>query len=250
MELMRGQGLYREQGIVLRSIRLGEADRIVSVYTQSSGRVRMVAKGARKMKSRFGGRLDAFTHVDLMLYRGRDLDVVSQAEIVGRFPRLRADYPAFTAAAAMADAVERTTPERERNVRLFVLFLGGLRALEAGADDPSLLAHAFLAKVTSLAGLHPVLTACANCGGARTEAFSFSAGGAVCVSCLHRSDPRVSPDVLVAWGRLIAEDWDTLRALRPDPAVHRELAGLLLGFVQWQMENRFRAFGLLAQPTR
>src|SRR3990172_7929554 len=113
------QGLYRDQGIVLRGIRLGEADRILSVLTQSHGRIRVVAKGVRKMRSRFGARLDAFTHVDLLLYRGRELDIVTQADIVTRFPRLRRDYAAFTAAAAMADAVERMTPERERNVRLF-----------------------------------------------------------------------------------------------------------------------------------
>src|SRR5437660_580524 len=134
-----GSRMYRDQGIVLRSIRLGEADRIVTVFAQSSGRVRMVAKGVRKMKSRFGARLDAFTHVDLLLYKGRDLDIVTQAEIVARYPRLREEYAAFTAAAAMADAVERTTPERERNVRLFVLLRGGLRALDAGAIDPALL---------------------------------------------------------------------------------------------------------------
>lgn len=239
------QGLYRDQGIILRGTRLGEADRILSVFTQSSGRVRCVAKGVRRTRSRFGGRLDAFTHVDLQLYKGRDLDIVTQVDMIGRFPRLREDYAAFTAAAAMADTVERTTPERERNVRLFVLLRGGLRALDAGAGDPALLARAFLAKATSLAGLHPTLEACVGCGSRDRTAFSFAEGGAVCRACMQRSDPVASPDALDAWAALIAQDWDGLREFVIEDRPHRELAGLLLGFVQWQMDNRLRSFGLL-----
>jgi DNA repair protein RecO (recombination protein O) len=200
------------------------------------------------MKSRFGARLDAFTHVDLLVYKGRDLDVVTQAEIVARFPRVRDDYAIFTAAAAMADAVERGTPERERNVRLFVLLRGGLRALDAGADDPSLLAHAFLAKSTSLSGLHPTLEACVGCGAEDITAFSFGSGGAVCAACLQRSDPKASPDALRAWAALIRDDWDDLRGRTLPSDVHNEMAGLLLGFVQWQTDNRLRAFRMLAAP--
>jgi DNA repair protein RecO (recombination protein O) len=239
------QGLYRDQGIVLRGIRLGEADRILSVLMQSHGRVRMVAKGVRKMKSRFGGRLDAFTHVDLLLYKGRDLDVITQAEIVGRFPRLREDYAAFTAASAMADTVERTTPERERNVRLFVLLRNGLGALEAGARDPSLLAHAFLAKATSMYGAHPSLESCVGCGAPERVALSFASGGAVCRTCVERADPQASPAALSAWARLLDEDWEWLREATLDAPVHRQLAGLLVGFAQWQLDSRFRSFGLL-----
>jgi DNA repair protein RecO (recombination protein O) len=240
--------LYREQGIVLRSYRLGEADRIVSIYTQSSGRVRAVAKGVRRMKSRLGGRLDAFTHVDVLLHAGRELDIVTQADIIARFPRLRAEYDAFTAAAAMADAVERTTPERERNVRMFLLLRGGLMALEAGASDPGLLAHAFLAKATALAGLEPTLRVCVGCGSRERSGMSFSAGGAVCPECLDRSDPSAMASTLDTWSRMLSAEWDDLRSWGLAPPARRELTQLLLGFVQWQLENRFRAFGMLGIP--
>lgn len=238
--------LYRDQGIVLRSIRLGEADRIVTVFTQNNGRVRAVAKGIRKMKSRFGARLDAFTHVDLLVYRGRDLDIINQAEIVGRFPRLRAHYPSFTAAAAMADAVERTTPEQERNVRLFVQLRNGLRALEAGAAQPALLAHAFLAKSLGIAGLEPTLGVCVSCGSSERVGFSHGAGGAVCGSCVERSDPPAAEATLDAWVQLQRDEWDALRVRSMHPAQARELARLLLDFCQWQVDNRLRAFGMLA----
>jgi DNA repair protein RecO (recombination protein O) len=242
----QGIGLYRAQGIVLRAIRLGEADRIVTIYTQTHGRLRGVAKGVRKSKSRFGGRLDAFTHVDLQLYKGRsDLDVITQAEILSRPRRLRSDYAAFCAAAAMADAIDRTTPERERNVRAFLLLRSGLQALEDGANDPALLAYAFLAKLTSMAGLHPTLRLCVECGATDLVAFSYARGGAVCGNCVDRADPKATEDLLGAWSMLIDEEWSGLRNLGVPPKAQRELGAMLLSFVSWHTETRFRAFSLL-----
>jgi DNA repair protein RecO (recombination protein O) len=242
-------GLYRAQGIVLRSMRLGEADRIVTVYTSSHGRVRGVAKGARRTRSRFGARLDAFTHVDVLLYKGRsDLDVITQAEILGRPRRLREDYASFCAASAMADAVDRTTPERERNVRLFMLLRAGLEALEAGATDPALLAYAFLAKLASTNGLHPTLTTCVDCGSTSRIGFSYERGGAVCGACVGRADPKASVALLDEWTGLLNGEWDELRRRRMVNGDRRDLGGLVLNFVQWHTESRLRAFGLL--PVR
>ena len=243
---MQNIGLYKTQGIVLRSMRLGEADRIVTFYTQHHGRVRAVAKGVRKSKSRFGGRLDAFTHVDLMLYKSRgDLDIVSSAEIIGRPRRLRADYPSFCAASAMADAVDRTTPERERNARTFLLLRSALQALEDGADDPPLLAYAFLAKLTDMSGLHPTLGVCVECGSDARVAFSHGRGGAVCGACVERSDARIENHLLDAWSMLLEREWHDLRGRRLPSELHRDLGSLLVTFVQWHTESRFRAYGLL-----
>jgi DNA repair protein RecO (recombination protein O) len=248
---MAGIGLYKAQGIVLRGIRLGEADRIVTFYTQGHGKIRGVAKGVRKSKSRFGGRLDAFTHVDLLLYRGRsDLDVITQADIITRARRIRTDYAAFCAASAVADAVDRTTTERDHNVRIFLLLRSAIQALEDGADDPALLAYAFLAKLSSMSGLHPTLPVCVDCGAPRRVAFSHARGGAVCAACLDRADPKADDAVLDAWAGLLAEEWDDIRARRLNAGVQRELATLLLSFVQWHTESRFRAFGLLPSLAR
>ncbi len=243
---MQNIGLYKTQGIVLRSMRLGEADRIVTFFTQHHGRVRAVAKGVRKSKSRFGGRLDAFTHVDLMLYKSRgDLDIVSSAEIIGRPRRLRADYPSFCAASAMADAVDRTTPERERNARTFLLLRSALQALEDGAEDPPLLAYAFLAKLTDMSGLHPTLGVCVECGSDARVAFSHGRGGAVCGSCVERSDARIENHLLDTWSMLLEREWHDLRGRRLPSELHRDLGSLLVTFVQWHTESRFRAYGLL-----
>jgi DNA repair protein RecO (recombination protein O) len=242
----QGIGLYRAQGIVLRSMRLGEADRIVTFYTQGNGRLRAVAKGIRKSKSRFGGRLDAFTHVDLQLYKSRgDLDIVTQADILSRPKRIRADYAAFCAASAMADAVDRTTPEREKNVRAFLLLRSALQALEDGASDPSLLAYAFLAKLAEMAGLHPTLRACVECGSDALVAFSHGRGGAVCANCVDRADAKIENGLLGSWVALLDRDWTDLReATMPLPA-KQALGVMLLTFVQWHTESRLRAFALL-----
>ena len=111
--------IYRDEGIVLRTQKLGEADRIVTLLLRRSGRVRAVAKGVRRTRSRFGARLEPFTHVDLLLYPGRSLDVITQAETVRPFGELLAgDYPRYTAGTAMLETAERFTPvEKEPALR-------------------------------------------------------------------------------------------------------------------------------------
>jgi DNA repair protein RecO (recombination protein O) len=137
---------YRDDGVVLRTQKLGEADRIITLLTRRGGRVRAVAKGVRRTKSRFGARLEPFTHVDVMVHPGRSLDVITQAEVIRAYgTALVSDYPKYTAGTAMLETAERFTPvEKEPAIRQFLLLIGGLRALgdavdpgdPAGRDDP------------------------------------------------------------------------------------------------------------------
>src|SRR5205814_8493962 len=106
---------YKEQGIVLRSIKLGEADKVVTILTQGSGKVRAVAKGIRRTNSRFGARLEPFTHVSLLCYRGRNLDTVTQAEIISPFVRIRRDFDLIAAGETMLEGVDKVAEEHERN---------------------------------------------------------------------------------------------------------------------------------------
>jgi len=116
---------------VLRTQKLGEADRIITLLTRHNGRVRAVAKGVRRTKSRFGARLEPFTHVDVMVHPGRSLDVITQAEVIRAYgTALVSDYPKYTAGTAMLETAERFTPvEKEPAIRQFLLLIGGLRAL-------------------------------------------------------------------------------------------------------------------------
>ncbi len=132
--------LYRDDGIVLRTHKLGEADRIVTVLARRTGRIRAVAKGVRRTKSRFGARLEPFTHVDLLLYTGRSLDIITQAETIRPYGQpLADDYPRYTTGTAMLETAERFTPEeKEPALRQFLLLVGGLRSLGEGSHDSRL----------------------------------------------------------------------------------------------------------------
>src|SRR5215467_9533041 len=170
--------LYRDDGIVLRTQKLGEADRIVTVLARRTGRIRAVGKGVRRTKSRFGSRLEPFTHVDLQLYTGRSLDVITQAETVRSYGEpLSADYPRYTSGVAMLETAERFTPvEKEPALRQFLLLIGGLRALSEGAHDPRLVLDAFLLRSLAVAGYTPALSECALCGAADLAAGDGAAG--------------------------------------------------------------------------
>ena len=230
--------LYHEQGIILRTMRLGEADRIVTVFTQGSGKVRAVAKGVRKTKSKFGGRLEPFTHVDLLLYRGRDLDIVTQCETLTSFRGIREDYLRFAAGEAILEATDRVAEDRERNVRQFMLLLGALRAL-AGGDEPASVVDAFLLRTASLAGFRPHLRACASCGRPGPhERFSVAQGGLVCDTCRTATAVRVGESTVPYLTHLLEQEW-TVDAT--DDA-RREGSGLVRAYVEFHFDRPLRAW--------
>jgi DNA repair protein RecO (recombination protein O) len=230
--------LYPEQGIILRTMRLGEADRIVSIYTQGSGKVRAVAKGVRKTKSRFGGRLEPFTHVDLLLYRGRELDIVTQCEVLSSFRTIREDYLRFTAGEAILEATDRVSEERERNVRQFMLLLGALRAL-ASDQDPASVVDAYLLRTASLAGFRPHLRACASCGRPGPHArFSVAQGGLVCETCRNATAVRVGEATVPYLTNLLEQDWTTSAA----EEARREGSGLVRAYVEYHFDRPLRAW--------
>jgi DNA repair protein RecO (recombination protein O) len=243
---------YKEQGIVLRSMKLGEADKIVTILTQGSGKVRAVAKGVRKTTSRFGGRLEPFTHVNLMLYRGRgSLDTVTQAEILAAHRTIRDDLSLFAAAETMVEAVDRVAEEHERNVPLVVLLLNGLRALDAAPEDPTAVAESFLLKLLSLSGFHPALTACAVCGSADVRLWSAGLGGAVCPADADRSAGAVAHETLELLASLAGTDLSLVGcAERSDPQVANEARGMLVGFTEYHLERRMKSVPMLVRTAR
>jgi DNA repair protein RecO (recombination protein O) len=224
--------LYRDDGIVLRTHKLGEADRIITILGRS-GRIRAVAKGVRRTKSRFGARLEPFTHVDLMLHVGRSLDVITQAEVIRPYGApLAADYPRYTAGVAMLETAERFTPvEKEPALRQLLLLIGALRALGDGEHAPGLVLDAFLLRSLAVAGYAPALQECARCGappsGRRLPAFAVAAGGMVCASC--RPPGAASP---------AAPTVDLMLALRRHQI---ECSGLVAAYLQWHLEHSIRS---------
>ncbi|HEY7282962.1 MAG TPA: DNA repair protein RecO [Actinomycetota bacterium] len=242
--------LYHEQGVVLRRIKLAEADRIVTIMTQGSGKVRAVAKGARKTLSRFGARLEPMTHVQVLMYRGRgSLDTVTQAEILSAHHVLRSDYSLITAGEAMLEATDKVAEEHERNVRLFLLLLQGLRALDRAPADPSAVAESFLLKLLSLSGFHPSLSACAACGGPLDPGlFSSSQGGAVCGGCADYDAELVAPESLTLLASFAGAGLETVgSAPAADGAVRKQARAMLFGFAEYHLDRRIRSLPLLAR---
>ena len=179
-------GLYRDEAIVLRTQKLGEADRIVTLLTRGSGRVRAVAKGVRRTSSRFGSRLEPFTHVDLQLAEGRSLDVVTQAETLAPFAsRMGADYERYTAGTVMLETAERLVIEdKEPALQQFLLLVGALRAICDTGRSPSAVLDSFLLRSLAVSGYAPTFEACARCGlEGPHRSFSPAAGGMLCSTC-------------------------------------------------------------------
>jgi DNA repair protein RecO (recombination protein O) len=189
-------GLYRDEGIVLRTHKLGEADRIISVLTRHHGKVRAVAKGVRKTKSRFGSRLEPPTHLQLQLYEGRsELHIIDQAETVDHFRAIREDLDRLTHAIAMLEAADQLGLEGEPNPGLYQMFLGALRAL-AGHSGP-LVVPGFFFKVLALEGFRAVTDRCIECDRTDVElvAFDLDSGGTRCVD--HRVGTAITPEALM-----------------------------------------------------
>lgn len=248
--------LYRDDGIVLRTQKLGEADRIITILGRTSGRIRAVAKGVRRTKSRFGARLEPFTHVDLMLHAGRSLDVITQAEVIRPYGEpLTGDYPRYTAGVAMLETAERFTPvEKEPALRQLLLLIGGLRALTDAEHAPGLVLDAFLLRSLAVAGYAPALQECARCGapgsapgsapgeggsGRRLPAFAVAAGGMVCTTCRPPGAASPAAPTVALMLALLRGDWD---GADHSERRHRvECSGLVAAYLQWHLEHSIRS---------
>jgi DNA repair protein RecO (recombination protein O) len=240
------KSLYRDEGVVLRTQKLGEADRIVTVLTRRHGKVRAVAKGVRRTKSKFGARLEPFSHVDLQLYTGRTLDIVSQAESIRSYgPPIVGDYAAYTAGTAVLETADRlTAEEREPSLRLFLLVVGALRSLAERAHPSPLVLDAFLLRAMSVAGWEPALGDCARCGEEGPHRhFSVPAGGTVCPDCRPTGSAMPNPVTIELLESLLSGDWESAEASQPGN--RREGSGLVAALLQWHLERGLRSLALV-----
>lgn len=237
--------LYRDEAIVLRTQKLGEADRIVTLLTRTQGKVRGVAKGVRRTKSRFGARLEPCMVVDVQLYEGRSLDTVTQAETLAPYGDVIArDYTAWTAATAMLETADRLTEEREPAVQQFLLLAGALRSLAGGEHDPGLVLDAYLLRSLAVAGWAPSFHDCARCGAdGPHRAFNIASGGTVCPSCRTPGSAAPAPATMELLASLLAGDWVVADASVPQH--RREGSGLVAAFLQWHLERGVRSLRLV-----
>jgi DNA repair protein RecO (recombination protein O) len=233
--------LLRDEAVVLRTYRLGEADRIIVAVTKEHGKVRAVAKGVRKTSSKFGARLEPLTHVSLILWRGRsDLDVVNQAETIERYWQLREDLTRMSIGLSMLEVIDQVTQEGQSDARLFDTLTRALGVLDDPSRDPTLIAPAFFLRVLELEGAGPVVDVCVSCGDEQAElvAFDLTEGGVLCRSC-RRGRP-LSSEALALLRRIVGGDLSGVLAGAP-PEGASELDALATEAMEVHLDRRLKA---------
>jgi DNA repair protein RecO (recombination protein O) len=232
--------LYRDTGVVLRTYKLGEADRIVVILCAERGKIRAVAKGVRKTKSRFGGRLEPLNHVALQLYEGRELDIVSQVETIDSVAPLMTDLDRLTQGVALLEAVDQLTPDREPVPHIYRMLVGALRTLEA--KHAPLVVPAFFWKLLKSEGVRPQLEQCVSCG--ETEnlvAFDMNEGGVLCRQC--RRGTAISPEALHLMRMILGGGLN--EALERDFSSEvSEVTHLATAALEHHIERRLKAVGM------
>lgn len=243
--IMPEMKLYRDEGIVLRTRDLGEADRIITFFLRSHGRTEAVAKGIRRTKSRFGARLEPFSLVDVQLYRGRSLDIVTEVATLDAFGQLIADnFEAFTAANAMAETAQRLVAEGVGDRGQYRLLLGALNSLARSGHEPTMVADSYFLRALALSGWELATDTCATCGRPdQLVAFSVPAGGFVCAADapVGAAHPDKSTSALLRG--LAHGDWTVVDQA---PRGARRLAeGYVAAYLQWHLERQVKSLHLL-----
>ncbi len=239
--------LWKCEAIILKSMELGEADRLVTLLSPRQGKIRAVAKGARKVMSRFSAATNTFVHSHFVLHHGKTLDTITQCEVREPFKNIREDFHRFAFAGHVADLADTLTDDGEPAAQVFNLALAALRSIEAFCD-PEMVAVWFGLKALSASGYRPVLDRCASCGSAYTAAgeigFDPAAGGVVCSNCGDKG--RTVPAGAVEMMKFLqSADISKLRVVRPDRGLLREARSILGDYVGYHLGRTPRSSRVL-----
>ena len=234
---------YRDSGVIVRTHKLGEADRIVSVITENNGKVRAVAKGVRKTRSRYGGRLELLRHLDLQFYQGRgDLDIVTQAETRDHWPEIREDLDRLGKALTIAEAVDQVVQDKQPNQEAYRMLCGALETLQR--RDPVLIVPAFMLKLLAHEGVAPVLDECVVGGEATDlEFFDPRVGGVTCAA--HQRSRRVSSSALALMRATLGGALATVLEVQQAPHTD-EVSTIAHRLWEFHIERRLRSTELLS----
>ena len=233
--------LLRDEGIVLRTYKLGEADRIVVFMTRDNGKVRAVAKGVRKTASKFGSRLEPLSQVSLLLWRGRsELDIINQVEVIARHQNIRGDLDRITAGLSMLEVVDQITQEAQVDTRTLDTLARALGVLDDLTRDPAMVAPSFFLRILEIEGAGPIVDACASCGDDQVDlvAFDLMEGGALCASC-RRGRP-LSQEALALLRRIIGGELGGVLAGPPPPGSN-EVTSLATEAMEAHLDRRLKA---------
>ncbi|MFZ9401202.1 MAG: DNA repair protein RecO [Ilumatobacteraceae bacterium] len=238
--------LYRDVGVVLRTHKLGESDRIVTLITQDSGKVRAVAKGIRKTTSKFGSRLEPMSHVQVQLYRGRQLDIVNQVELVEISTATRANLEATTDGLAMCEVVEQLSEDRSPSPHLYRMLVGALRQLNVAYS--AVLLPALQLRLLEEEGVGPRVDRCVVCETSDDlVAIDVQGGGVQCLQ--HRRGVPISvPALEVLRDVLNGRVASVLRRQDLPVQAVREVVSFARGAMEHHLERRIRSSSLFEAP--
>lgn len=232
--------MYRDDVVVLRTHKLGEADRIVTMLSRRHGKIRAVAKGVRRTASRFGSRLEPFMVADVQCYIGRSLDIVQQAESIGAYGAdIVADYGRYTAATAMVEAADRLT-DHEAGLQHYLLLVGALRSLARAEHAPGLTLDSYLLRALAIAGWAPSFSECAVTGAPGPHShFMVQLGGIVSAEAAPPGAPQLDPQVIELLGALLSGDWPSAEA--SDQRTRAQASGVVAAYAQYHLERALRS---------
>lgn len=241
---------FRAEAVVLRHSDFGEADRLLTLYTREHGKVRAIAKGARKIASRKAGHLEPFTRVKLQLAKGRDLLIVTQAETIDAYPSLRADLTLTGYAAYVLELLDRFVPDEETALpSLFRLLTETLSRL-ATDSIPWLTIRSYEMRLLDLLGFRPQLFECVNCGNeilAEDQFFSPALGGATCPGC-GQGLPGLWPisvEALKYLRHFQRSEYREATRARPDEETQKEVETVMQGYFQYLLERELNTPGFI-----
>ncbi len=225
---------------MLRTHKLGEADRIVTMLTRQHGKIRAVAKGVRRTASKFGARLEPFMVADVQLYEGRSLDIITQAESLGSYgAQITADYPSYTAASAMVETADKLT-ESEVSLQQYLLLVGALRSLSRKEHGASLTLDSYLLRALSMAGWAPSFQDCSRCGAVgEHSSIVVQLGGVVCDNCAPPGSPRLGRETIQLLSALLSGDWEHAEAA--EERTQSQATGIVAAYTQWHLERGLRS---------
>jgi DNA repair protein RecO (recombination protein O) len=241
---------FRAEAIVLRHSDWGEADRLLTLYTRQQGKVRALAKGARKIASRKAGHVEPFTHVTLQLAKGRDLMIVTQAETIDGYLPIREDLALTGYASYILELLDRFTYEDEsQNPPIFRLLVESLSRLASGSD-PWLVIRYYEMRLLDFLGFRPQLFECANCGRAilaEDQYFSFSTGGVICPRCGEglNSPHKISLEALKYLRHFQRSGYREASRARPSSEVQKETETLMQGYFMYLLERELNTPGFI-----
>ncbi len=236
--------LYKTKAIILRTRKFGEADRIITLFSPNCGKIKAIAKGIRKTKSKFGARLEPFSYVNLLLYKGKNLDIITQVETIDSFQKIREDLKKLSAGSVVLDLLEKVSLESESNYPLFELSLSFFEKISSSIEGLEFLLMGFEIKSLALLGYQPILTHCSFCQinlNKDKKWFSFSRGGVLCDNCAKDIDDAILLTISDFLLKLLNSNWEEISQFKAKREIVIELLKFLEDYFYYYLQLKLKS---------